>query len=188
MSVRLVNKSTASTPRPHRIKCYWDGVLKWFKLNINNGILEDINSLIQTAKAKVRGYRTNKDLIAMIYLIGEKLNLPYPPETARSLIFPKLSIGKKLKWPNRCVSCGGEATDCCTVYGKTYSGYAFKILWHELRYTQIAVTYPVCRRHKGIFPPPVIVSDVGQHYYTIEINNHIYGLEFAHINQIEEYL
>jgi transposase len=62
----------------YTIKRHWDGVLQWFKSQINNGILEGINSLIQAAKARARGYRTNKNLIAMIYLIGGKLNFGLP--------------------------------------------------------------------------------------------------------------
>ena len=62
----------------YTIKRHWDGVLQWFKSSINNGILEGINSLIQAAKAKARGYRTNKNLIAMIYLIGGKLKFGLP--------------------------------------------------------------------------------------------------------------
>lgn len=62
----------------YTIKRHWDGVLQWFKSQINNGILEGINSLIQAAKAKARGYRTAKNLIAMIYLIGGKLNFGLP--------------------------------------------------------------------------------------------------------------
>jgi len=106
------------------------------------------------------------------------------------MILPNLTIGKKIKWPNRCVCCGKKATTCHTVYGKSYSGYAFKILWHELKYDQICVTFPVCKKHKYIsmLIPPVAVSDVGQIYYTIEIKNRSYGLEFAQLNQIEEYL
>jgi len=34
--------------------------------------------LIQAAKARARGYRTNKNLIAMIYLIGGKPNFGLP--------------------------------------------------------------------------------------------------------------
>ena len=33
------------------IKAYYDGVIRWFDSGINNGILEDINSLAQAAKA-----------------------------------------------------------------------------------------------------------------------------------------
>jgi transposase len=57
------------------IKSHWAGVLRWFKSRITNGILEGINSLIQAAKAKARGYRSIKNLITMVYLIGGKLNL-----------------------------------------------------------------------------------------------------------------
>ena len=62
----------------YTIKRHWNGVLQWFKSQITNGILEGINSLIQAAKARARGYRTNKNLIAMIYLIGGKFNFGLP--------------------------------------------------------------------------------------------------------------
>jgi len=62
----------------YTIKRHWDGVLNWFQSRLNNGILEGLNSLIQAAKAKARGYRTNKNFIAMIYLIGGKLNFELP--------------------------------------------------------------------------------------------------------------
>lgn len=62
----------------YTIKRHWDGVLRWFHSNINNGILEGINSLIQAAKAKARGYRTTRNLITMIYLIGGKLDFRLP--------------------------------------------------------------------------------------------------------------
>jgi len=60
------------------IKRHWNGILQWFKSQINNGILEGLNSLIQAAKARARGYRTTKYLITMIYLIGGKLNFGLP--------------------------------------------------------------------------------------------------------------
>jgi len=62
----------------YTIKRHWNGVLQWFKSNITNGILEGINSLIQAAKARARGYRTNRNLIAMIYLIGGNLKFGLP--------------------------------------------------------------------------------------------------------------
>ena len=62
----------------YTIKRHWNGVLRWFQSNINNGILEGINSLIQAAKAKARGYRTTRNLTAMIYLIGGKLDFKLP--------------------------------------------------------------------------------------------------------------
>lgn len=62
----------------YTIKRHWNGVLQWFKSQITNGILEGINSLIQAAKARARGYRTSRNLIAMIYLIGGKLKFGLP--------------------------------------------------------------------------------------------------------------
>lgn len=62
----------------YTIKRHWNGVLQWFKSQITNGILEGINSLIQAAKARARGYRTNRNLIAMIYLIGGKFDFGLP--------------------------------------------------------------------------------------------------------------
>jgi len=62
----------------YTIKRHWAGILRWFTSKINNGILEGINSLIQAAKAKARGYRTTKNLINMIYLIGGKLEFRLP--------------------------------------------------------------------------------------------------------------
>jgi transposase len=57
------------------IKRHWDGVLRWFDSGINNGVLEGINSLIQAAKAKARGYRSVRNLITVVYLIAGKLNI-----------------------------------------------------------------------------------------------------------------
>jgi transposase len=62
---------TARTIRRHR-----DGVLRWFVSRISNGLLEGINSLVQAAKAKARGYRTLKNFQTIIYLIAGKLEMP----------------------------------------------------------------------------------------------------------------
>ena len=51
------------------------GILRWFETRITNGLIEAINGLIQAAKRKARGYRTVRNLIAMIYLIGGGLTL-----------------------------------------------------------------------------------------------------------------
>jgi transposase len=57
------------------IKRHWDGILRWHDTHIANGILEGINSLVQAAKAKARGYRSSHNLKAMIYLIAGKLDI-----------------------------------------------------------------------------------------------------------------
>ena len=62
----------------YTIKNHWDGVLRWFKSKINNGVLEGINSMIQAAKARARGYRTERNLITMIYLIAGKFKFDLP--------------------------------------------------------------------------------------------------------------
>jgi len=56
------------------IKNHWDGIISWFQNKINNGILEGLNSLIQAAKSKARGYKTFKNLMTMVYMLTGKLN------------------------------------------------------------------------------------------------------------------
>ena len=62
----------------HTIKNHWHGVLRWFDSRISNGILEGINSLIQAAKAKARGFRSTRNLITVVYLIAGKLDMKLP--------------------------------------------------------------------------------------------------------------
>jgi len=57
---------------------HWLGVMRWHHSRVSNGLLEGLNSLIQAAKRRARGYRTNRNYIAMIYLVAGKLN-PGPP-------------------------------------------------------------------------------------------------------------
>ena len=45
---------------------------------IANGLIEGINSLVQAAKAKARGYRSTRTLKAITYLIAGKLDLKLP--------------------------------------------------------------------------------------------------------------
>ncbi|MCP4241280.1 MAG: ISL3 family transposase [bacterium] len=60
------------------VKRHWHGILRWFETKIANGILEGINSLVQAAKAKARGYRSTRNLKAIIYLIAGRLELKLP--------------------------------------------------------------------------------------------------------------
>lgn len=61
------------------IRAHQDGILRWFTSRINNGILEGINSLVQAAKAKARGYRSNRNFASIIYIIAGKLDLSCQP-------------------------------------------------------------------------------------------------------------
>lgn len=68
-------KRLALTVRRHMA-----GILAHFDSGLSNGRVESVNSLIQAAKSRARGYRTAKNLIAMTYLIAGKLKaLPKNP-------------------------------------------------------------------------------------------------------------
>ena len=60
------------------IKAHWSGIINYTESRINNGILEGINSKIQLAKKRARGYRNPKNFINMIYFICVKLKFDYP--------------------------------------------------------------------------------------------------------------
>ena len=66
-------KAVARTMEKHR-----EGILAWFDSHISNGLIEGINSLVQAAKAKARGYRNSATLKAMTYLVAGKLDLKLP--------------------------------------------------------------------------------------------------------------
>jgi len=55
------------------VKDHWSGILSHFDSNLTTGFLEGINSLIQAAKARARGYRNPRNLITMGFLIAGKL-------------------------------------------------------------------------------------------------------------------
>ena len=66
-------KAVARTMEKHR-----EGILAWFDSRISNGLIEGINSLVQAAKAKARGYRNSKTLKAVTYMVAGKLDLRLP--------------------------------------------------------------------------------------------------------------
>ena len=56
------------------VKRHWNGIVKWYESKINNGILEGLNSVIQAAKSKARGYKTFKNYKIIVYLLTGKLD------------------------------------------------------------------------------------------------------------------
>ena len=79
--VQVGHPIAASTPMKdaaRTIKRHRDGILSWFTPKIANGLIEGINSLVQAAKAKARGYRSTRNLKAITYLIAGKLDLRLP--------------------------------------------------------------------------------------------------------------
>lgn len=70
-------KRLATTLKKHR-----DGILEHFRSGLSNGFAEGLNGRIQAAKARARGYGTDRHLIAISYLICAKLkHLPKNPWT-----------------------------------------------------------------------------------------------------------
>lgn len=66
------------------IKNHWDGIVKWKESQINNGILEGLNSIVQAAKSKARGFSTLKYYKIVAYLVTadldfSKINKSYVP-------------------------------------------------------------------------------------------------------------
>lgn len=59
------------------IKNHWRGIVNYIKSKINKGILEGLNSKIQLAKKRARGYRNIDNFINMIYFIAGKLKFDY---------------------------------------------------------------------------------------------------------------
>ena len=66
-------KDAAETLKNHRVE-----ILNYFRDRITNAISEGINSMVQAAKRKARGFRTYQGFAAMIYLIAGKLKLACP--------------------------------------------------------------------------------------------------------------
>jgi len=56
------------------VKEHWNGILSHFESKLTSGFLEGINSLIQSAKTRARGYRNLDNMIAIAYVIAGKLN------------------------------------------------------------------------------------------------------------------
>ena len=82
-------KDAARTIMRHR-----DGILRWFTSKIANGLIEGINSLVQAAKAKARGYRSTRNLKANTYLIAGKLDLKLPTRNSGE---PICKLTKKME-------------------------------------------------------------------------------------------
>jgi transposase len=67
-------KKAAQTLKNHR-----ERILNFFKSRLTNAVCEGINSMVQAAKRKARGYNTVEGFAAMIYLVVGKLQLTVPP-------------------------------------------------------------------------------------------------------------
>ena len=68
------SKLTHMVEAAKTIKRQWDGIISWKTNEINNGILEGLNSVVQAAKARARGYKTFKNFKIMVYLTTGNLD------------------------------------------------------------------------------------------------------------------
>jgi transposase len=66
-------KTAAETLMRHK-----DKIIAYFKNRLTNAICEGLNSMIQAAKRKARGYHTFEGYSSMIYLVAGKLKLSAP--------------------------------------------------------------------------------------------------------------
>ena len=66
-------KDAALTLRHHGTE-----ILNVFNTRLTNAICEGINSMIQAAKRKARGFQTFEGYAAMIYFVAGKLDLATP--------------------------------------------------------------------------------------------------------------
>lgn len=60
------------------VKAHWSGIIHFVESNITNALLESINSKIQLAKRRARGFRNIHNYINMIYFLCGKMTFTYP--------------------------------------------------------------------------------------------------------------
>lgn len=66
------------------LKRHWNGVMNFIESRVTNGLLEGLNSSIQTLKKSARGYRNTRNFMTMAYLRMGNLHFDYPHETAKN--------------------------------------------------------------------------------------------------------
>jgi transposase len=76
--VRKLTNLTSFKQFVKTVKAHWTGIINFCEAGINNGVLEGINSKVQLAKRRARGYRCTKNFINMIYFLSGKLKFDYP--------------------------------------------------------------------------------------------------------------
>jgi transposase len=60
------------------IRRHWSGIIQSATSKLSNGVVEGINSIIQLARARARGYRSVRNYITMIYLVASDLQFDLP--------------------------------------------------------------------------------------------------------------
>lgn len=60
------------------VRAHWSGIIHFMESRITNAILESINSKVQLAKRRARGFRNLHNFTNMIYFLCGKLKFDYP--------------------------------------------------------------------------------------------------------------
>ena len=60
----------------HMVERHLEGILGHWKQGLTTAYLEGLNSLFSATKRKARGYRSSKNLLAMLYFVAGKLRIP----------------------------------------------------------------------------------------------------------------
>jgi transposase len=63
------------------IRSKFDGILHYFRRRLTSGVIEGINSIVQAARARARGYRNPETYKTIIYLIAGRLRFNLPALT-----------------------------------------------------------------------------------------------------------
>ena len=63
------------------VRGHLTGIVRFIETRISNGILEGINSKIQLAKRRARGFRKIENFMNMIYFLCGRLKMNYPHQT-----------------------------------------------------------------------------------------------------------
>ena len=58
------------------LKRYWDGIMGYYNNYTTSGAIEAVNSLIQLARRRARGYRRFENFQIIAYWIAGRLELP----------------------------------------------------------------------------------------------------------------
>ena len=60
------------------LKSHWDGILAYYPHRITSAAIESINSIIQTARRRARGFRNFENLKTICYWMAGRLDLQIP--------------------------------------------------------------------------------------------------------------
>lgn len=95
-----------------------------------------------------------------------------------------------IKWPNRCLHCGGNADKWLKISHKNNYDYRFHITWTTIipfltlssSSKRIEILYPVCDDHYSIGHDGLIIERVYKDYFAISIPDGQYASDFALMN------